>query len=126
MLYICRCPAEPKEKERKSCLRLFFFYVFLSPASLYDRRGHILTLRKKKERTVTDVRSIAVFPTLTAAERARRALAAAAIPAETVKVDSSRTRRGCSWGVAFFDIQLRGVMAVFGNAGIKTREIISG
>ncbi len=72
------------------------------------------------------MRSIAVFPTLTAAERARRALAAAAIPAETVKVDSSRTRRGCSWGVAFFDIQLRGVMAVFGNAGIKTREIIRG
>lgn len=126
MLYICRCPAEQKEKERKSCLRLFFFYAFFSPASLYDRRGHILTLRKKKERTVTDVRSIAVFPTLTAAERARRALAAAAIPAETVKVDSSRTRRGCSWGVAFSDIQLRGVMAVFGNAGIKTREIISG
>lgn len=126
MLYICRCPAEQKEKERKSCLRLFFFYAFFSPASLYDRYGHILTLRKKKERTVTDVRSIAVFPTLTAAERARRALAAAAIPAETVKVDSSRTRRGCSWGVAFSDIQLRGVMAVFGNAGIKTREIISG
>ena len=71
------------------------------------------------------MRSIAVFPSLTAAERARRALAAAAIPAETGKVDSSRTRRG-SWGVAFSDIQLRGVMAVFGNAGIKTREIISG
>lgn len=78
----------------------------------------------QKERTVTDVRSIAVFPTLTAAERARRALAAAAIPAETVKVDSSRTRRGCTWGVAFSSVQRENVLTVLGNAGIKTREIL--
>lgn len=70
------------------------------------------------------MRSIAVFPTLTAAEQSRRALAAAAIQGETVKVDSSRTRRGCSWGVAFPAVQLRNVMTVFANAGIKTREIL--
>ena len=70
------------------------------------------------------MRSIAVFPTLTAAEQARRALAAAAIQSETVKVDSSRTRRGCSWGVAFPAVQLGNVMTVFANAGIKTREIL--
>lgn len=70
------------------------------------------------------MRSIAVFPTPTAAEQARRALAAAAIQGETVKVDSSRTRRGCSWGVAFPAVQLRNVMTVFANAGIKTREIL--
>ena len=107
-----------------------FLCFFISRVTIRQARAYIdiekEKRKKKKERTVTDVRSIAVFPTLTAAERARRALAAAAIPAETVKVDSSRTRRGCSWGVAFFDIQLRGVMAVFGNAGIKTREIIRG
>ena len=50
--------------------------------------------------------------------------AAAAIQGETVKVDSSRTRRGCSWGVAFPAVQLRNVMTVFANAGIKTREIL--
>lgn len=71
------------------------------------------------------MRSAAIFPTFTAAERARRALSGAAIAAETVKVDSSRTRRGCTWGVAFHDGQRNNVMLVFSNAGIKTREIIS-
>ena len=79
----------------------------------------------RKERIVRMVRSIAVFPTLTAAESARRALIGAAISAETVKVDSSRTRRGCSWGVSFPSVQLQNVMTVFDNAGIKTREILS-
>ncbi len=70
------------------------------------------------------MRSIAVFPTLTAAERVRRVLNAAAISAETVKVDSSRTRRGCSWGVSFPDVQRENVLTVLSNAGIRTREII--
>ncbi len=71
------------------------------------------------------MRSIAVFPTLTAAEGARRALLSAAIPAETVKVESSRTRRGCSWGVSFPTVQRFNVMTVFESAGIKTREILN-
>ncbi len=71
------------------------------------------------------MRSAAIFPTFTAAERARRALSAAAISAETVKVDASRTRRGCTWGVAFSDSQRNNVTLVFSNAGIKTREILS-
>lgn len=71
------------------------------------------------------MRSAAIFPTFTAAERARRALSAAAIAAETVKVEASRTRRGCTWGVAFPSAQQRNVQVVFSNAGIKTREILS-
>lgn len=71
------------------------------------------------------MRYIAVFPTLTTAQRAARLLMSAAIPAETVKVDSSRTRRGCSWGVAFPQNQLDDVHIVMSNGSIKTREIIT-
>ncbi len=82
-------------------------------------------IRKAKGKDGRIVRSIAVFPTLTAAEGARRALLGAAIPAETVKVESSRTRRGCSWGVSFPTVQRFNVMTVFESAGIKTREILN-
>lgn len=70
------------------------------------------------------MRYIAVFPTLTAAQRAARRLNTAAIPAEAVKVDSSRTRRGCSWGTAFPANQLDSVRVVFSNASITAREYL--
>ncbi len=70
------------------------------------------------------MRSIAVFQTYTAAERARRTLAAAAIYGETVKVDPTRTRRGCSWGVSFAGLQRGNALSVLSSAGINTREII--
>lgn len=70
------------------------------------------------------MRYIAVFPTLTQSQKAQRTLSRAIIPCETVKVDSARTRRGCSWGVAFQEAQLYNVKIVLENAGIREREII--
>ncbi len=70
------------------------------------------------------MRYIAVFPTLTLAQKASRALRSENIAAEVVKVDSSRTRRGCSWGVAFDEEALFSVRMIFSNKSIPEREII--
>lgn len=70
------------------------------------------------------MRYIAVFPTLTLAQKAQRALRRENIVAETVKVDSSKTRRGCSWGVAFDEGVLFSVRMIFSNRSIAEREII--
>lgn len=71
------------------------------------------------------MRYIAVFPTLTLAKRAQRTLAASSVAAETLKVDSARTLRGCSWGVAFRESELYRVKMIFADAKIEIREILS-
>ena len=70
------------------------------------------------------MRYIAVFPTITLAQKAARVLKNDGIPCEVVKVDSSRTRRGCSWGVAFDDGKIYSVRMVLSNHSIAEREII--
>lgn len=70
------------------------------------------------------MRYIAVFPTLTLAQKAARVLKSENIAAEVVKVDSTRTRRGCSWGIAFDEDRLLGVRMTFSNHSIAEREII--
>ena len=70
------------------------------------------------------MRYIAVFPTLTLAQKAQRALRSENVAAETVKVDSSKTLRGCSWGVAFDEGALFSVRMIFSNRSIAEREII--
>jgi hypothetical protein len=71
------------------------------------------------------MRYIAVFPTLTLAKRAQRTLAASSVAAETVKVDSAKTMRGCSWGVIFHESQLYRAKMIFADAKIEVREILS-
>lgn len=70
------------------------------------------------------MRYIAVFPTLTLAQKASRLLRSESIAAEVVKVDSSRTRRGCSWGVAFDESKIYSVRMAFSNNSLAEREII--
>ncbi len=70
------------------------------------------------------MRYIAVFPTLTLAQKAGRAIGNENLNAEVVKVDSSKTRRGCSWGVAFDEGDLYRVRMIFSNRSIAEREII--
>ena len=70
------------------------------------------------------MRYIAVFPTLTLAQKAQRVLRNESVTAEVIKVDSSRTRRGCSWGVAFDENSLYNVRMIFSNRSITEREII--
>lgn len=71
------------------------------------------------------MRCVAVFPNLTSAQRCCRRLSAAAIPAEVVKVDSARTRRGCSWGAAFPASDSDAVRVILRGSGLGEREIIS-
>lgn len=70
------------------------------------------------------MRYIAVFPTLTLAQKAARVLKNEKIAADVIKVDSTRTRRGCSWGVAFDESKLLSVRMAFSNSSISEREII--
>ena len=70
------------------------------------------------------MRYIAVFPTLTLAQKATRILRRESIIAEVIKVDSTRTRRGCSWGTAFPESEIFRVRMVFSNNSIAEREII--
>ena len=70
------------------------------------------------------MRYIAVFPTLTLAQKAARVLKNEKIVADVIKVDSTRTRRGCSWGVAFDESKLLSVRMAFSNSSISEREII--
>ena len=70
------------------------------------------------------MRYIAVFPTLTLAQKAVRVLKNENIASEVIKVDSTRTRRGCSWGVAFDESKIFSVRMVFSNNSIAEREII--
>ena len=70
------------------------------------------------------MRYIAVFPTLTQAQKAARVLKSENIAADAVKVDSTRTRRGCSWGVAFDEDRLLSVRMVLSNNSLAEREII--
>jgi hypothetical protein len=70
------------------------------------------------------MRYIAVFPTLTLAQKAVRVLKSENIASEVVKVDSTRTRRGCSWGVAFDEGKIYSVRMAFSNNNVAEREII--
>ncbi|MBO5970176.1 MAG: DUF3343 domain-containing protein [Clostridia bacterium] len=70
------------------------------------------------------MRYIAVFPTLTLAQKAARVLKNEKIAADVIKVDSTRTRRGCSWGVAFDESKLLSVRMAFSNNSVAEREII--
>ena len=70
------------------------------------------------------MRYIAVFPTLTLAQKAVRVLKNENIASEVIKVDSTRTRRGCSWGVAFDESKIYSGRMVFSNNSVAEREII--
>ncbi len=70
------------------------------------------------------MRYIAVFGTQTLTQRANRALRQSSIPSEIVKIDTSLSRSGCSWGVAFDEGRLYEVKMVLSSAGVSEKEII--
>lgn len=65
-------------------------------------------------------RTVAVIGSATYAEKALRALRAAAIHAETVKLSSPAS--GCAYGVSFPTLQRPNVDYVLHRAGIAVRE----
>lgn len=63
----------------------------------------------------------AELQSMTVAQRAQRVLAAAAIPVEIIKLDSSR-RKGCSYGIEFNCNQKNNVDTVLSSAGIGVKQ----
>ncbi|MBO5204116.1 MAG: hypothetical protein J6B72_05855 [Clostridia bacterium] len=64
----------------------------------------------------------AVMGTLTNAQKAQRALSAAAIPTSVTKSGSSSSHRGCVWSVNFSCNQMENVRSVLSSAGINVKS----
>ena len=60
--------------------------------------------------------------TLTNAQKAQKALAAAAIPSSVTKSEPASSRRGCVWSVNFSCNQSENVRSVLASAGINVRS----
>lgn len=60
----------------------------------------------------------------TLAMKAQRALAAEAISSSVTKVNLSRTRRGCAYGVSFDCAQQSNVKAILMRANIPVKEFL--
>ena len=63
----------------------------------------------------------AIVGTLTNAQKAQKALAAAAIPARVGKLEASSSHRGCVWSINFSCNQMRNVKSVLASSGINVR-----
>ena len=69
---------------------------------------------------------VAVIGSMTQAMRAQKALAMAAIRSEVIKADSSKTGRGCAYGVSYSCLQEQNVNNVLKNSGIRIRSRYGG
>lgn len=65
---------------------------------------------------------VTVIGSMTQAMRAQKVLASAAIRAEVIKADSSRTRRGCAYALSYSCYQEQNVQRILKDAGIRTRS----
>lgn len=63
----------------------------------------------------------AALGTMTAAQKAQKVLASAAIPSGMTKLDTS-PHRGCVWGITFSCNQTENVRSVLAAAGIAVRS----
>ena len=64
----------------------------------------------------------AVIGTLTGAQKANKALTAAAIPSNVIKTESASRHGGCVWSVSFACNQMENVRSVLSSAGINVRS----
>ena len=64
----------------------------------------------------------AAIGSITYAQKAQKALAAAAIPSSVTKAEVSSSRRGCVYGVRFSCAQESNVRTVLSNARITVKE----
>ncbi len=64
----------------------------------------------------------AIMGSLTNAQKAQKALAAAAIPVNINKSDSSEKHKGCVWSINFSCNQMPNVKNVLANAEIKVKS----
>lgn len=66
----------------------------------------------------------AYIGTNTLAMKAQRALAAEAILSSVVKVNSSKTHKGCAYGIRFDRFQTNNVSIILAREGIAVKELL--
>ena len=64
---------------------------------------------------------IAVMGAITNAQKAQRALSAAAIPSIVTKLPPTSSHKGCAWGIEFPCNQLVNVQNILSSYGISVR-----
>ena len=72
------------------------------------------------------VECFAVMGTLTNAQKAQRALSAAAIPSIVSKSNSASAHKGCAWGIEIPCNQLHNAKNVLASYGISVKEWAGG
>ena len=70
-------------------------------------------------KTTENQKCICVIGSMTQAMKAQNVLAMAAIRAEVIKADSTKTKQGCAYAVTYPCVQERNVMETFRQAGIR-------
>lgn len=70
-------------------------------------------------------KTVAAIGAMTAAIKAQRALAAAGLAAEVIALSPEQTRRGCAYGIEFFEAEERAVRAALAAARIHPSQFIS-
>lgn len=66
---------------------------------------------------------LCIIGSMTQTMRAQRLLAAAAIPCDTIKTDTGRGGRGCTYALSFSCTQSENVRRILEGGGIRIREI---
>ena len=64
----------------------------------------------------------ATLASMTVALKAQKALAAAAIPSNIIKIERSSSLHGCAYGIEFSCNQKNNVARVLGSAGIAVKK----
>ncbi len=68
----------------------------------------------------------AAMASLTYAMKAQRIMSAAGLHSDIVKLDSSRTKRGCAYGLQFECDQTDRVRRILREGGVTVREYLMG
>lgn len=69
-----------------------------------------------------EINCTATLQSLTAAQKAQRALAAAAIRSSIVKIEGTSFTHGCSYGIEFPCNQQKNVARVLSGAGVTVKK----
>ena len=75
---------------------------------------------------INETECVAVIGSMTQAMRAQNVLAAAAIRTEVIKADSSKTGRGCAYGISYPCVLDGNVRSVLQKMGVTVRSVYRG
>ncbi len=81
---------------------------------------------KGKYTMTNDTYCTAALPSLTYAMKAQRVLSAAGLNSDIVKLDSSKTKHGCGYGVSFACGMTDSVKRALRSGGVSVKQYVSG